>query len=50
MGGVVLLDTFISFQDARRDPRFRALLHRIGLPQAAQDRNSEFAAVSEGHV
>jgi adenylate cyclase len=34
MGGVVLLESFVSFRDARSDPRFHALLRRIGLPQA----------------
>jgi TolB-like protein/class 3 adenylate cyclase/Flp pilus assembly protein TadD len=34
MGSVVLLETFVSFRAARQDPRFRALLRRIGLPQA----------------
>ncbi len=31
LGGVVLLGSFASFQDARSDPRFVALMKRIGL-------------------
>jgi TolB-like protein/Flp pilus assembly protein TadD len=35
MGSIVLLEAFVSFQDARTDPRFRALLRRIGIPEVA---------------
>jgi adenylate cyclase len=35
MGTVVLLGSFVAFADARSDPRFQALLDRIGLPRVA---------------
>jgi tetratricopeptide (TPR) repeat protein len=34
MGTVVLLGSFAAFAEAHSDPRFRALLDRIGIPQA----------------
>jgi adenylate cyclase len=34
MGTVVLLGSFAAFRDARSDPRFQALLDRIGIPRA----------------
>ncbi|HET9948120.1 MAG TPA: adenylate/guanylate cyclase domain-containing protein [Longimicrobiales bacterium] len=35
VGGMVLIDTWVTFGEVRQDPRFQSILDRIGLPRTA---------------